>query len=223
MIRLGVLVSGNGTNLQAIIDAIEAKKLDAGVNVVISNNPNAYAIQRAKNHNIPVEVILNSTSSAREDYDSIIIETLKRYSVDLVVLAGFMRLLSSKFIRAFPMRIMNIHPALLPAFPGLNVQKKAIDYGVKFSGATVHFVDDGVDTGPIIIQAVVPVYDDDTEETLAERILKEEHRIYPYAIQLFAEGRLEIKGRRVIVKDSKKLEPPYLENPVVSSNKHLLK
>lgn len=223
MINLGVLVSGSGTNLQAIIDAALAKKLDARINVVISNNPNAYAIQRAKKHNIPVEVIFNNIASAREDYDSIIIETLKRYSVDLVVLAGFMRILSSKFIKAFPMRIMNIHPALLPAFPGLNVQKKAVDYGVKFSGATVHFVDDGVDTGPVIIQAVVPVYDDDTEKTLAERILKEEHRIYPYAIQLFSEKRLEIKGRRVIVKDSKKLEPPYLENPVVSSNKHLLK
>lgn len=218
MINLGVLVSGSGTNLQAIIDAIESKKLDARINVVISNNPDAYAVQRAKNHNIPVEIILspnvligepNNTAAAREDYDSIIIETLKRYSVDLVVLAGFMRLLTSKFIKTFPMRIMNIHPALLPAFPGLNVQKKAVDYGVKFSGATVHFVDDGVDTGPIIIQAVVPVYDDDTDKTLAERILKEEHRIYPYAIQLFSEKRLEIKGRRVIVHPA----PPSITKP----------
>ncbi len=200
MINLGVLVSGSGTNLQAIIDAALAKTLDAKINVVISNNPNAYAIQRAKKHSIPVEIIPNNTASAREDYDSIIIETLKRYSVDLVVLAGFMRILSSKFIHAFPMRIMNIHPALLPAFPGLNVQKKAIDYGVKFSGATVHFVDDGVDTGTIIIQAVVPVYDDDTEETLAKRILEEEHKIYPYAIQLFSEGRLMIEGRKVRIR-----------------------
>lgn len=215
MINLGVLVSGSGTNLQAIIDAALAKKLDARINVVISNNPDAYAVQRAKKHNIPVEVILNNTASAREDYDSIIIETLKRYSVDLVVLAGFMRILSSKFIKTFPMRIMNIHPALLPAFPGLNVQKKAIDYGVKFSGATVHFVDDGVDTGPIIIQAVVPVYDDDTEETLAERILKEEHRIYPYAIQLYSKGRLEVRGRRVIVKNGSRIKETPLVNPVV--------
>lgn len=225
MINLGVLVSGSGTNLQAIIDAALAKKLDARINVVISNNPDAYAIQRAKKHNIPVEVILspnvligepNNAAASREDYDSIIIETLKRYSVDLVVLAGFMRLLTSRFIKAFPMRIMNIHPALLPAFPGLNVQKKAIEHGVKFSGATVHFVDDGVDTGPIIIQAVVPVYDNDTDKTLAERILKEEHKIYPYAIQLFAEGRLEVRGRRVIVKDNKKVEDAFLENPQVS-------
>jgi len=200
MINLGILASGSGTNLQAIIDAIESKKIDAEIKIVVSNNPSAYAIQRAKNHNIPVEIILNNTASAREDYDRIIVKTLKDYSVDLVILAGFMRILSNELIKAFPMRIMNIHPALLPAFPGLNAQKKALDYGVKFSGATVHFVDEGVDTGPIIIQAVVPVYDNDTEETLRQRILKEEHRIYPYAIQLFAEGRLEVRGRKVIVK-----------------------
>ena len=133
-------------------------------------------------------------------------EILKANSVDLVILAGFMRLLTPVFIRAFPMRIMNIHPALLPSFPGLNVQKKALEYGVKFSGCTVHFVDEAVDTGPIIIQAVVPVYDNDTEETLSKRILKEEHRIYPQAIQHFADGKLEIKGRRVFVKDHPQTE-----------------
>ncbi|HBO84050.1 MAG: phosphoribosylglycinamide formyltransferase [Deltaproteobacteria bacterium GWC2_42_11] len=216
MINLGVLVSGSGTNLQAIIDAIEAKKLPANINVVISNNPNAYAVQRAKIHNIPVEVIPNSSAATREAYDNIVVEVLKRYTVELVVLAGFMRVLTQSLINAFPMHIMNIHPALLPSFHGLHAQKNAVDYGVKFSGATVHFVDEGIDTGPIIIQAVVPVYDDDTEETLAKRILKEEHKIYPYAIQLFAEGRLEVKGRRVVVKDTAKTENTFLENP--SSN-----
>ncbi|MBI5682954.1 MAG: phosphoribosylglycinamide formyltransferase [Deltaproteobacteria bacterium] len=212
MINLGVLVSGSGTNLQAIIDAIEAKKLKCSIGVVISNSHGAYAVHRAKRHNIPVEIIPNNIANTREDYDTIIIDTLKRYSVDLVVMAGFMRLLTPKFVRAFPMRIMNIHPALLPAFPGLNVQRKAVEYGVKFSGATVHFVDEGVDTGPIIIQSAVPVYDDDTAETLRQRILKEEHKIYPYAIQLFVEGRLEVKGRRVIVKEHPKIKGS-MQNP----------
>lgn len=200
MINLGILVSGSGTNLQAIIDQIECKKLDARIKIVISSNPNAYAIERAKRHQIPTFIIENNHFTTREDYDNHLLEILKSHSVDLVILAGFMRLLSPAFIKAFPMKIMNIHPALLPAFPGVCVQKKAIDYGVKFSGCTVHFVDEGLDTGPIIIQAVVPVYNDDTEETLSKRILKEEHKIYPQAIQLFAEERLEIKGRRVIIK-----------------------
>jgi len=214
-IHIAVLVSGNGTNLQAIIDAIEAGRLQVELKVVISNNPNAYAIERAKRHHIPVEVIPDDTFPDRETYDARLIETLMGYSIDLVVLAGFMRVLTPKFVRAFPMRIMNIHPALLPSFPGLRVQKKALEHGVKFSGATVHFVDEGVDTGPIIIQAVVPVYDDDTEEALSARILKEEHRIYPQAIQLFAEGRLEVRGRRVFVRDSLKKEA-VIENPPVT-------
>ena len=216
MINLGVLVSGNGTNLQAIIDAVESKRLNARIGIVISNNPSAYAVKRAKRHKIPVEIIPNNIASDKEDYDTIVIDKLKRYSIDLVVMAGFMRLLTPKFVKAFPLRIMNIHPALLPAFPGLNVQKKVVDYGVKFSGATVHFIDEGVDTGPIIIQSVVPVYDDDTEEILRQRILKEEHKIYPYAIQLFAEGRLEVKGRRVVVKDTAKTENTFLENPSIN-------
>lgn len=214
-INIAVLVSGSGTNLQAIIDAIEAGRLKVGLKVVISNNPEAYAIERAKRHHIPVEVISNNAFPDREAYDARLIETLKGYSIDLVVLAGFMRVLTPSFVRAFPMRIMNIHPALLPSFPGLKVQKKALEHGVKFSGATVHFVDEGVDTGPIIIQAVVPVHDDDTEETLSARILKEEHRIYPQAIQLFAEGRLEVRGRRVFVRDPSKKEA-VVENPPVT-------
>ena len=215
MIKIAILVSGNGTNLQSIIDAIEAGTLDAKIAVVISNKANAFALERARSHNIPIEMLPNSAYPSKEEYDKKVVEILTSRNVDLVVLAGFMRIITGTLINAFPMRIMNIHPALLPAFPGLNVQKKAIEHGVKFSGATVHFVDEGVDTGPIIIQAVVPVHDDDSEETLAARILKEEHRIYPQAIQLFAEGRLENDGRRVIIKGSR---PPEgaMENPVVT-------
>lgn len=209
---LGILVSGSGTNLQAIIDAIEAGRLNARIGIVISNTHGAYAVHRAKGHNIPVEIIPNNIANTREDYDAIVIDVLKRYSVDLVVLAGFMRIITTKLIKAFPFRIMNIHPALLPAFPGLNVQRKAVEYGVKISGATVHFVDAGVDTGPIIIQSAVPVYDDDTEETLRQRILKEEHKIYPYAIQLFAEERLYVEGRKVIIKEHPKAEVS-IQNP----------
>ena len=147
-------------------------------------------------------------------FRSHLVEILKSHSVDLVILAGFMRLLTPAFIKAFPLKILNIHPALLPAFPGLHVQEKAVEYGVKFSGCTVHMVDEGVDTGPIVIQAVVPVHEDDTEEALAKRILKEEHRIYPQAIKFFAEGRIEVKGRKVIIKGCRKIEGA-LENPKV--------
>src|SRR3989338_10306031 len=191
MINLGILVSGSGTNLQAIIDAVSAKRLSAAVKAVISNKPDAQAIERAKKYHIPSFIVQENRFSSKEDYDTHLVEILKANSVDLVILAGFMRLLTPVFIRAFPMRIMNIHPALLPSFPGLNVQKKALEYCVKFSLFTVHFVDEGLDNGPIIIQAVVPVKDNDTVETLSKRILKEEHKIYPQAIQLFAEGKLE--------------------------------
>ncbi|MBI5875583.1 MAG: phosphoribosylglycinamide formyltransferase [Deltaproteobacteria bacterium] len=199
MINLGVLVSGSGTNLQAIIDGIDAGRLDAKIKIVISNNANAYAIERAKKHNIPAFIIQDSHFKTREDSDRHIVEIIKSHSVDLVVLAGFMRLLTPVLIKSFPMRIINIHPALLPAFPGLHAQKKAVEYGAKFSGCTVHFVDEGVDTGPIIIQAVVSVDDNDTEETLSKKIQKEEHKIYPEAIRLFAEGRIELKGRKVVI------------------------
>lgn len=214
MINLGILVSGSGTNLQAIIDTIEAKRLDAKIKIVISNNPDAFAIERAKKYHIPTFIIQDSHFPSREESDKHLVEILKSHSVDIVILAGFMRLLTPAFIRAFPMKILNIHPALLPAFPGLHVQKKAVECGVKFSGCTVHIVDEGVDTGPIVIQAVVPVYDDDTEKTLTERILKEEHRIYPQAIQFFSENRVEIKGSKVIIKGQSKVEG-VLENPKV--------
>jgi phosphoribosylglycinamide formyltransferase-1 len=196
---IGVLISGSGTNLQAIIDAIEAGKLDAKIEVVVSNKANAFGIERARRHGIPTEVLDHRSFSSREAYDEAVVAILRQRRVALVVLAGFMRLLSPGFIRAFASRIMNIHPALLPAFPGLNVQQRAVEHGVRFSGCTVHFVNEECDEGPIIIQAVVPVLPDDTGETLAARILEQEHRIYPRAIQLYAAGRLQIVGRRVVV------------------------
>ena len=157
-IHLGVLLSGGGTNLQAIIDAIEQKRLDATIRVVISNRGDAYGLVRAKNHGIPTEVMDHRKSPSREDFDQVLIDILNARQVELVILAGFMRLLSPLFVRAFPNRIMNIHPALLPAFPGLHVQRKAVEYGVRFSGCTVHLVNEECDQGPVIIQAVVPVF-----------------------------------------------------------------
>ena len=212
-VNLGVLVSGSGSNLQSIIDSIERGLLDADINVVISNNPDAYALIRAKKHNIASVIIKHTDFETRENCDQKIIDVLKAYSVELVVMAGFMRILSPLFLNAFPMKILNIHPAILPAFPGINAQKRAAEYGVKFSGCSVHFADEGIDSGPVIIQAVVPAYDDDTEDTLAARILKEEHRIYPQAIQFYAEGRIEIIGRKVRIKGSKRIPETPLYNP----------
>ncbi|MGD0280421.1 MAG: phosphoribosylglycinamide formyltransferase [Smithella sp.] len=199
LLKLGVLISGSGTNLQSIIDHIEKGSLKAVIKIVISNNPDAPGITRAKNHGIPFVVLKNSDFKSKEDFDSELIKVLKDHNVDLVILAGFMRIISPAFLKAFVHKIMNIHPALLPSFPGLHGQKQAVDYGVKISGCTVHFVDEGVDTGPVIIQSAVPVLDDDTEETLSARILVEEHKIYPRAIQLYADGKIEIKGRKVYI------------------------
>lgn len=213
MVKLGVLVSGSGSNLQAIIDNIEAGRLDAQIKIVISNVPGVFALERARKHGLPAMVISHKDYKSREDFDQKLVEVLKEYEVELVILAGFMRLVTPVLLRAFPMRVMNIHPALLPAFPGTHVWQTEIDYGVKFAGCTVHFVDEGTDTGPIIIQAVVPVYDDDTAETLNARILKQEHKIYSRAIQLFAEGRLEIKGRRVLTRGVPRAEDTFLINP----------
>jgi phosphoribosylglycinamide formyltransferase-1 len=202
MVNIGVLVSGSGTNLQAIIEAIEAGKIEGKICIVISDNPpDAYAIKRAKKYNIKTQYINYKEFNNREEYDKKIISLLKEKDCDLVVLAGYMKILTPYFINAYKNKIMNIHPALLPSFPGLHVQKKAIDHGVKVSGCTVHFVNEELDSGPIIIQQVVEVKDDDTEESLAERILREEHRIYPRAIQLFSEGKLIIKGRRIFIKE----------------------
>lgn len=215
-LRIGILVSGSGSNLQSIIDRMEEGQLDVSIGIVLSNNPEAYAVKRCEARGIPVAVIRHEEFPSRDEFDLAMIHILKAHDVELVVMAGFMRLLSTRFLRTFPLRIMNIHPALLPAFPGLHVQQKAVDYGVKFSGCTVHFVDEGVDTGPIIIQAAVPVLPDDTEETLAARILKEEHKIYPQAIQWYAEGRLEIKGRKVHVKGNQPSFLPPQINPALT-------
>jgi phosphoribosylglycinamide formyltransferase-1 len=213
-IRIGVLVSGRGSNLQAIIDTIEHGALAAEIAVVISDQAGAFALERARKHNIPaVHVSAGGYRGKREEYDALLVQELRKRSADLVILAGFMRVISKVMVGAFPNRIMNIHPALLPSFPGLHVQKAAIEHGVKFSGCTVHFVDEGMDTGPIIIQAVVPVLDGDTEDTLAARILKQEHRIFPRAIQLFAEGRLRVEGRRVLIAGGRSESDDFLINP----------
>lgn len=212
-VNLGILVSGSGSNLQSIIDNIENGCLDAEIKVVISNNPDAFALERAKKHHIPSFVMQNQDYSSREDFDRKMIDVLKSYSVELVVMAGFMRILGSLFLDAFPMKIMNIHPALLPSFPGMHAQKKAAEYGVRFSGCTVHFADAGVDSGPIIIQAIVPAYTDDTEYSLAARILKEEHRIYPQAIQFYAEDRIEVTGRQVRIRGTNRVQETPFHNP----------
>ena len=213
-VRIAVLVSGRGSNLQAIIDNIEKGLLSSELAVVISDQADAYALERARKHNIPaVPVIAKGYKDKREEYDALLVKELRERNVDLVCLAGFMRIITPVLIRAFPNRILNIHPSLLPAFPGLHVQKKALNHGVKFSGCTVHFVDEGMDTGPIIIQAVVPILDSDTEDSLSERILKQEHKIYSRAIQLFAEGRLKIEGRRVLVSNARNAGDAFLMNP----------
>ncbi len=211
-LRLGVLASGRGSNFQSIIDAIDNKKLTAEIAILISDNPRAYAIERAKKHGIEYRIVKPDDFSSKDEFFKIIAQELQKKSVDLVILAGFMRVVKKPLLEAYPNRIMNIHPALLPSFPGLHGQKQAVEYGVKISGCTVHFVDEGMDTGPIIIQAAVPVYHDDTEKTLSERILKLEHKIYPEAIRLFSEGKLEIHGRIVRIKGNVPLED-FIVNP----------
>jgi len=201
-LRIGVLASGRGSNFQAIIDAVEAGYVKAVMKVLITDNPGAFAVERAKKHGIEHVVMSPKKYASKDAYFEGIAGELKGRGVGLVVLAGFMRIVRRPLIDAFRNRIMNIHPALLPSFPGLHGQKQAHDYGVKISGCTVHFVDEGMDTGPIIIQAAVPVRDDDTAESLSERILKFEHRIYPEAIKLFSEGRVKVVGRKVVIPGS---------------------
>jgi len=215
-LKLGVLISGSGSNLQSIIDNIEKGALQATIEIVVCNKPDALGINRAQKHGLPVAVLKHEDFKTREDFDAELIRILKKSEVDLVALAGFMRILTPFFLKAFPQKVINIHPALLPSFPGTSGQKDAFEYGVKFSGCTVHFVDEGVDSGPIIIQSVVPVFQSDTKETLAARILKEEHRIYPRAIQFFAEGKIEIAGRRVRIKDVEEAPLTALHNPSVT-------
>lgn len=197
--RLGVLISGNGTNLQAIIDRSEKGDLQAEVVCVISNKADAFGLERARKHGIPALHLDHKSFSGRGEYDAAVVNCLQEYNVELVILAGFMRIVTPVLLDAFPNRVMNIHPALLPSFAGLDAQKQTLEYGAKVSGCTVHFVDAGTDTGPIILQSTVPVMENDSEETLSHRIHLEEHKLYPAAIQLFAEGRLKVEGRRVII------------------------
>lgn len=213
MLTIGVLASGRGSNFQSIIDNIKSGYINANIAVLITDNAEAYAIERANNNNIETLVLIPKNFPDRDSYYRHIADELKKRGIELVVLAGFMRVVGQPLIEKFRNRIMNIHPALLPSFPGLHGQKQAVDYGVKISGCTVHFVDEGMDTGPIIIQSAVPAFEDDTEDTLSERILKEEHRILPLAVKLFAEGRIKVKGRKVLIESQREeaamTNPPY--------------
>jgi phosphoribosylglycinamide formyltransferase-1 len=213
-VKLGVLISGSGTNLQAIIDAILRGDLKAEIHLVISNRADAQGLERARRHGIETAIIDHRKYSSREDFDRALLAALRDRSVELIALAGFMRLLSPVMLDAFPGRIMNIHNSLLPSFPGIHGPRDAIEYGVKIAGCTVFFVTPGVDVGPVIVQAAVPVLPGDDEQKLAARILQQEHRIFPHALALFQQGRLEIQGRRVIIKgDSSTPNSPPLVNP----------
>lgn len=198
--RLGILISGRGSNFEAIANNIARKKLDAEIAIVICNRPNAPGLDIARERGIPMRII-PSAGMDRETYDKLLIDELRTHEVDLVCLAGFMRLLSADFIRAFPNRVLNIHPSLLPAFAGLDAQRQALEYGVRITGCTVHFVDEFLDSGPIVIQSAVPVLDGDTVESLSARILLQEHAIYSKAITYIVEGRVTIEGRRVIIRE----------------------
>jgi len=197
--KIGVLASGRGSNLQAVMDQIADCKLDAEIVVVLSDKENSFALKRAQDKGITGITVLKNAFTSQIEFETALVENLKKYGTELVVLAGFMRVLSSYFIHQFPNRIINIHPSLLPSFPGLHAQKQALEYGVKFSGCTVHFVNEEVDGGPIISQALVSVIEGDTEESLADRILVEEHRLLPEAIQNFILGKIEIQGRKTVI------------------------
>lgn len=206
-LRIAVLASGRGSNLQAVIDAIEAGTVQAKIVAVISNKKDAPALERARRHGLSGLFIdpkpYAGRPDSREAYDLALLDVLKLHKVELVLLAGYMKIVTKVFVEAFANRMMNIHPSLLPSFPGLDVQKKAIEWGCKLAGCTVHFVTEGVDEGPIILQAAVPILDHDSPDTLAARILEQEHKIYPRAVQLFAEGRLKVDGRRVFIEAGK--------------------
>ena len=197
MKRIAVLASGRGSNFQAVIDAIAQGEVPAICSALITDNPRAFARERAEKAGIPVYIVDYSATTSKEEYEEALAEVMRTVAADLYILAGYMRILGSGIVREFRGRIINIHPALLPAFPGLHAQQQALDYGVKVTGCTVHFVDEGMDSGPIIVQACVPVLEDDTGDILAERILESEHRCLPAAISLFCAGRLRIDGRRV--------------------------
>ena len=214
--RLGVLASGSGSNLQAILDACASGRIPASqVALVISNLAGAKALERAHRSGVPALLLPHKEHPSRDAYDAAIVASLEKHGVELVCLAGFMRLIGPVLLGAYRERILNIHPALLPAFPGLHAVKQALAAGARVSGCTVHVVDQGTDTGPIVIQAAVPVLDSDTEETLAARILRQEHRCYPRAIQLFAEQRISIEGRRVRVKSAWPDETKTVASPPI--------
>jgi phosphoribosylglycinamide formyltransferase 1 len=199
MMRLGVLASGSGTNLQSILDACADRRI-AEVAVVVCNVPGAKALERAKRAGVPAVLLPHGDFARREEYDARLVEELRARKVDLVCLAGFMRIVTRTMLEAFPRRVLNIHPSLLPSFPGMHAVRQALAAGVRVSGCTVHLVDEGTDSGPVLVQAAVPVLDGDTEDSLAARILVQEHRCYARAIQLVAEGRVEVAGRRVRVR-----------------------
>jgi len=196
--RLGILLSGRGSNFEAIANSIDAGRIDAGIAVVISNRPEARGLETARQRGLNA-VSIPSKGLDREVYDRMVVVELKKNEVDLVCLAGYMRLLSAYFVREFPLRVLNIHPSLLPSFPGLEAQHQALEHGVKISGCTVHFVDELLDAGPIIVQRAVPVLDDDTADTLSARILEQEHQIYTEAIRIVLSGNFHVEGRRVVM------------------------
>ena len=198
--RLGILISGRGSNFEAIANSIARRKLDAEIAIVISNRADAGGLEIARERGIPMRVI-ESRGMEREAYDKLVIDELRTHEVDLVCLAGFMRLLSASFIQAFPNRVLNIHPSLLPAFPGLDAHRQALEHGVKITGCTVHVVDEFLDSGPILIQAAVPVLDTDTVESLSARVLAQEHVIYSKAIQLLVDDRVTLEGRRALIRE----------------------
>jgi phosphoribosylglycinamide formyltransferase-1 len=200
-LRVGVLLSGSGTNLQAMIDAIARGHLEARIAVVVSNEPAAQALARAARHGIPTVTVPHSEFPTRAAFDAKVVEVLRAHDVELVALAGFMRLVTPVLLAAFPTRVLNIHPALLPAFPGLHAERQALAYGARVTGVTVHFVDEQTDHGPIILQVAVPVLPDDDEERLHARVQRQEHLAYPRAIQLIAEDRVRVEGRRVVIAD----------------------
>ncbi len=222
MLRIAVLASGSGTNLQALIDGCASGRIEGRIALVVCNVPGAGALERAAKGGVPA-VLRPSKDVDRATYDAAVIELLRAHQVDLVCLAGYMRIITPAFLSAFGPtaasrgcpRIMNIHPGLLPSFPGLHAQRQALAHGARIAGCTVHFVDEGTDTGPVIVQAAVPVLPDDTEEALARRILAQEHRIYPQAVQWFAQGRLSVTGRAVRVDGATGFEPGVLVNPPV--------
>ncbi|MBF0612523.1 MAG: phosphoribosylglycinamide formyltransferase [Magnetococcales bacterium] len=212
-LRIGVLISGGGSNLQSLLDHCASGFIPGRISLVISNQADAFGLERARRFGVPTKVVPHSDYPDRLSFDRALISLLNDAQIELVCLAGFMRILTGDFVKFFKGRLLNIHPSLLPSFPGLHVQQKALDAGVRFSGATVHYVDEDVDTGPIIIQAVVPILPDDDASTLSARILKQEHRIYPQAVRLFAQNRLQLTDGKVHILESKINQEDYLLNP----------